>query len=76
MIKEHVRSADNFLHLRTINSVCVNHLAVLSGLNLENNEKGHTGELVKVHNGTHNQSSLTRPPGKFEKVVVTRAGRK
>ena len=42
----------------------------------ENNKKGSTGELVKVHNGTHNQSSLTRPPGKFEKVVVTRAGRK
>ena len=73
MIKEHVRSADKFC---TINSVCVNHLAVLSGLNLENNKKGHTGELVKVHNGTHNQSSLTRPPGKFEKVVVTEAGRK
>ena len=76
MIKDHVRTELISYGPRDYKQCPHQYLSVLSGLNLENNKKGFTGELLKVHNGTHSQSSLTRPPGKFEIVVVTRAGQK
>ena len=76
MIKDHVRTELISYGRRDYKQCPHQYLSVLSGLNLENNKKGFTGELLKVHNGTHSQSSLTRPPGKFEIVVVTRAGGK
>ena len=75
MIKEHVRSQISSA-LKDYKQCLRQSLGRFNGVEFRKQQKGPYGEIGESPQwNTQLQLSVTRPPAKFEKVVVIRAGR-